>query len=224
VSPEPYDRLILLPGLGADARMYAAQRERFPQLEIPDWLPPRPNETLVSYAGRFAESLAFTENCFIGGSSFGGMVAAEMANVVRPRKVLLIGSALSFVEIRPFMRAVSRLARWLPPRAFRLGASPSRFTSRQFGLATAEHHQLFGAMTAAASPEFIRWGSMALAGWPGRPADESIARLHGARDRMIPPRKDGSQTLIAEAGHTPTLTHPNDVNDWIEAQLVTSPR
>jgi hypothetical protein len=37
--------LILLPGMGADARLFAAQKLAFPALVVPPWLPPQPGET-----------------------------------------------------------------------------------------------------------------------------------------------------------------------------------
>lgn len=222
MSSEPYDRLILLPGLGADARMFEAQRMRFPNLEVPDWLTPLKNETLESYAQRFAESLAYNENCFIGGLSFGGMLAAEMSKQISPRKLLLIASAVYFSEVRPLLRIAARLARWMPKSVFRGNVMPSRLTSRLFGLQTESQRHLFGEMVSAASPGFVRWGVQAMSGWSGMEPDIPVARLHGAQDHIIPPLNDGSQTLIPGAGHLPTMSHPNEVNDWLASVLASS--
>ncbi|HUG19595.1 MAG TPA: alpha/beta hydrolase [Planctomycetaceae bacterium] len=222
MSSEPYDRLILLPGLGADARMFEAQKVRFPNLEVPDWLTPLQNETLESYGRRFAESLAYNANCFIGGSSFGGMVAAEMSKHITPRKLLLIGSACSFSEVTPLLRAASRLARWMPKSVCRLIVMPTRLTSRLFGLQTDSQTLLFKEMVSAASPEFIRWGIQAMSIWSGMESDILVARLHGTQDRIIPPLNDGSQTLIPGAGHLPTMSHPNEINDWLASVLASS--
>ena len=34
-------QLLLLPGLGADRRLFEPQRQAFPQLVVPPWIPPR---------------------------------------------------------------------------------------------------------------------------------------------------------------------------------------
>jgi pimeloyl-ACP methyl ester carboxylesterase len=222
MSSEPYDRLILLPGLGADARMFEAQRQRFPNLEVPDWLTPRKRETLESYGQRFAENLAYNDHCFLGGTSFGGMLAAEMSKHVPPRKLLLIDSALSLSEVTPLLRTVSRMARWMPRSAFRLRVLPTRLASRWFGLQSETQRKLFLEMASAVSPEFVRWGCTALANWSGLDAQIPVARLQGAEDRIIPPLNDGSQTLIPGAGHVPTMSHPHEVNAWIESVLESS--
>src|SRR4051812_19762115 len=96
-------RLILLPGLGADERMFAPQRATFPRLEVPRWLTPQPRESLPDYARRMAAGIDPSEPLFLGGSSFGGMVALEMARHVRPRAVFLIGSCRAATASVPWM-------------------------------------------------------------------------------------------------------------------------
>ena len=52
-------RIVLFPGLGADPRMFAAQKSVFgDDLECPDWLTPAAGETFDDYAGRWARELA----------------------------------------------------------------------------------------------------------------------------------------------------------------------
>jgi hypothetical protein len=46
--------LILLPGLGADARMFSSLRNGLPQLVTPAWIEPLRGETIAQYARRYA--------------------------------------------------------------------------------------------------------------------------------------------------------------------------
>jgi thioesterase domain-containing protein len=78
-------RLVLLPGLGADERLFQAQRAAIPELEVPAWPDPVPGESLREFAARAAEAVPAGEGLYLGGSSFGGMVALEMAARVRPK-------------------------------------------------------------------------------------------------------------------------------------------
>ena len=50
-------QLVLLPGLGADHRLLEPQRQAFPQLVVPAWIPPQKNESLPEYAARMAETV-----------------------------------------------------------------------------------------------------------------------------------------------------------------------
>jgi predicted esterase len=71
--------LILFAGMGADERLFAPQREAFPQLVVPKWIEPVPGESLAEYARRFAEYVDPGVECYVGGASFGGFVALEVA-------------------------------------------------------------------------------------------------------------------------------------------------
>ena len=47
-DPHLTPRLVLFPGLAADARLFEPQRRAFPQLEVPPWLMPLADERLES--------------------------------------------------------------------------------------------------------------------------------------------------------------------------------
>src|SRR3954470_18150998 len=92
--------LILLSGMGADDRVFAPQREAFPQLMVPGWIAPEStDESLPSYAKRLAKRIDPGEPCFIGGASFGGFVALEMARHLQAKACFLIGSVRSPAEL-----------------------------------------------------------------------------------------------------------------------------
>src|SRR5687767_7745630 len=96
MQPPP---LILLSGMGADERVFAPQLQAFPQLVVPKWIEPKADESLASYAARFAAGVDPKQPCFIGGASFGGFVAMEMARHLDAIAVFLIGSVRSPAEL-----------------------------------------------------------------------------------------------------------------------------
>src|SRR5262245_19159901 len=87
--------LILIPGMGADGRIFRAQHTAFQNLCVPKWITPLRNESLASYARRFAAIINPHQPCYLGGASFGGVVALEMARYLDVRVVFLIGSLRS---------------------------------------------------------------------------------------------------------------------------------
>ena len=91
--------LILLPGVGADERFFDAQRAAFSTLIVPHWLPPQTSEPLSAYARRMANAVDPGGPCFVGGSSFGGMVALEMAPHLDARRCFLLGTIRSCTEL-----------------------------------------------------------------------------------------------------------------------------
>ena len=92
-AAEPH--FVLLTGLGADERLFNAQRAAFPGLVTPRWIAPWPREGLAEYAERFAAEIPISRPLVLGGCSLGGMVAYEMAHVLRPDALVLIASAVT---------------------------------------------------------------------------------------------------------------------------------
>src|SRR5262249_3648447 len=84
--------IILLSGMAADERLFAPQRAAFPSLRVPAWIAPRPGEPLRAYAARLARQVDPGCPCLVGGASFGGVVALEMAPLLQARACVLIGS------------------------------------------------------------------------------------------------------------------------------------
>ena len=108
--------LILLSGMAADARLFAPQRAAFPGLVVPNWIEPLPKEPLPAYAARLARLVDPGQPCLVGGASFGGLVALEMAPHLPARACVLIASVRSPGEL-PWWVRLCRPAAVLGPAA-----------------------------------------------------------------------------------------------------------
>jgi thioesterase domain-containing protein len=101
--------LILLSGMGADERVFALQQRAFPNLIVPRWISPLEDETLTSFAARLARQIDPGGPCFMGGASFGGFVALEMARHLQAKACFLIGSVRSPAELPRRIRILRTL-------------------------------------------------------------------------------------------------------------------
>ena len=88
-------RLVMLPPIGADARLFDRMRGTFPHLEVPRYISPRRREPLAEYAARLALTIPAhaaddPRPFYLGGSSFGAIMARvpSVAMVVLPFKPL----------------------------------------------------------------------------------------------------------------------------------------
>lgn len=208
--------LLLLPGIGGDARLFNGQRG-VRDIRPLEWLPPaHPREPLTQYAKRLAQTIHVTEPFDLGGASFGGMIALELARHIEPRHLILFGSCRSPDAIAPSLRALRSFVSISPDRLIHPPRILQPVIARWFGAATPAHAGLFAQMLAATPPSFIRWASTALFSWPGvRQLPMPIHHVHGARDRLIPVRRVTPDHVIAEAGHLLNVTHPDAVNDFL---------
>lgn len=214
--------LILFSGMGADERVFGPQRDAFPNLVVPPWIAAHPRETLAQYAARFATKIDPGRPCFIGGASFGGMVAVEVGRHLRGTLgCFLIGSVRSPRELparlrvwRPAVRFTHRMPfGWLPtvaraavPLADRVSSTSACAMARQ---------------VADSDPDFLRWACGAVLRWEAPVAESGVAihQIHGDRDPILPWRLTRPDVLVRGAGHVLTLSHPREVNDFLRSKM-----
>jgi pimeloyl-ACP methyl ester carboxylesterase len=216
--------LVLLPGLGADRRLFRELEKEVPGLIVPDWPPSPWGDGIDELASRLVPSLPADRPLFLGGSSFGGFVALRLARLVPTHAVVLIGSCRKPGEIPFALRCLAPAAGLLPSAAFR--APPLFFgrpLARLFGAKTAEQQDLFLEMLRDASPDFIRWGVRAISRWREDDSriDAPVVRIHGGEDRVLPLGSLTADLVIPGAGHLVPMTHPREVGEFLAGFLAT---
>lgn len=213
--------LVLLPGLGADERMFEPQRAVVPKLIVPTWPESRPRDTLGTFAERLAPELPKTDALYLGGASFGGMVALELAARLKPKAVLLIGSCRSPTAIPPLARHLRLLAQALPAWAFRPRRWVLPFILPRFGKLSPQQRELFWSMAEAVPAPFLKWGLGAILSWKPTPLAVPVYHLHGSDDRLIPLRRVRPSQVVSGGAHLLTLTHPGEVNTFLLEKVIT---
>ena len=213
-------RLVLLPGLGADEQLFAPQRKAFPALEVPAWLDPAAGETLPAFAARMAGQVEGGPDLVLGGVSFGGMVALEMARLLKPRAVVLIASCRSGAVIRSHMRALAHVGCRLPTRLMRPSPAAWPLIAWGFGVKTAEARGLIRHFLETRSPAFVQWGLRGLLGWrPDQGPPCPVFHIHGGADRLIPAARVSPNRVVPGAGHLMNVTHADEVNAFLSDVL-----
>lgn len=222
-------KTILLPGLGADAELFAPQKEAL-GADLVVCLPrlDKLRESFTAAAQEVAhrlKHLGMTREPFqLGGMSFGGSMAVEMTRFLdrRPERLVLIASNRTR-ETLPARFAIARGLGRIAPRS----ASPGvlRWLAGVFAkrerLATEQAERLRG-MAARVDYPLLMEGAQAIGGW--RFNDEDIAaqgvpvrQIHGRGDWVIPPFKRHVTDWIEDGRHLINWTHADRVNEWLAA-------
>lgn len=214
-------RLLLLPGVGADRRLFDEQRPCDAELHFIEWIPPASaHESMADYAKRLAATIDISHPLVIGGASFGGMMALEVAQHVSPKAVILIASCRSASSLPSSYRLLQTCSDVVPDAVLRYMFAASPLIASRFGVRSREHRQRFSAMLHQASPSFVRWAARAMFGWTGIDhLPVPIYHVHGQDDRIIPLRCVAADLVVRHAGHMVNVTHPVEVNAFIDAAI-----
>ncbi len=218
-------RIILFPGLGGDPRMFAQQKRVFgDDLVCPAWLTPDAGESFDDYTRRWAKLLepeaGDDRALFLGGVSFGGMVAMQMARHMNPAAVILIGSCRSRAAKPPRWQMARRIGDMIPPRLFgrRVLAAAALWVAVLDRLDD-EHRALLMTMAADSEPKLIRWSGHACADWGFDSGDHPdfppIHQIHGRHDAIIPLYQGDPDTVIPDGRHLIHFSHRQTVNRFI---------
>jgi len=215
-------KLFLFTGLGASVRLFERLRVPGVELSIVELTVPELGDDLPAYARRLGEAQGLTQDSLVGGCSFGGMIAAEIAMQCGARVCIQIGSALSPRQIPAHLKAAEWCSRLLPDFVFRHCPRDSRLLMRYFEPLGATEREILMDMLLRADVTLVRRGAKMILRWRG------VSKLscphfivHGDADRQIrAPRvsdvpAEAVLQLIAGAGHVFTLTHAQAVSTFI---------
>jgi pimeloyl-ACP methyl ester carboxylesterase len=218
-------RLVLIPGLGADARVFGPQLKAFPDALTPGWIPPRRRESLASYAERLAATVDSSRPVVLAGLSLGGMLALEMARHLPTQRVVLIASCTHPRAVRRVMRAIEILGRPWPLWSAEWIKSFAPPVMGRGGTVPKDARSVLVDMIRDTPANFIRWGGRAIFAWPGRPdPGVPIAHIHGARDWVIPMKHVRPTRVIPDGSHVLNLSHPEEVIRFLREALDQSRR
>ncbi len=211
---EPWPTVYLIPGLGADARVFKLLRLAGPA-QVLDWLEPQsPLEPLEHYATRMAAVIPVAQCCWLVGVSFGGVLAAAIAELRPLARVVLISSISQPAELPLLARLVRRTGlHWLlPMQALRYFPPITRWL---FSIPAGPLYVLLQNIIHDTDPAFAKWAVHQLLNWRGGFFFAVPCRLHGSNDRLLPIKQTTGIQVIPNAGHFMIATHAVAISQWL---------
>lgn len=208
--------IYLIPGLGADRRMYEPQMSILERYEVLEHQKPLPGENLRAYAIRLTARIDTSAPFILIGTSLGGILSMEIARIVQPQKVILISSVKHRGELPLWIRVMKylKLHKLLSGKRF-IDFSKSNIrvliTKRDTRVA-----KLLMDMHEDADPDFVEWAINEVIHWDGGPDYRpDVVHIHGTRDRLFPFSRVRNVVAIPGGSHVMGCTQPADVNEAI---------
>lgn len=211
------NNIYLLPGLLADGRIFknfingSSGGSEFHYVNYPQ---PLRNETLAHFAGRLAEHITEPNPVLIG-TSFGGVLAIEIAKHIETKQVILLGSVKHQDELAWYKNMIHllRLHKRVSPSIIRAGGFASRF----FAPKETREWTTFFNMVYTTGGDYIHWVIDRVLGWKNTEYPENILHIHGSRDPLFPTRYITQPVvLIKGAGHSMVMDNAAEIKRLIK--------
>lgn len=226
--------IVLFPGLAADRRLFARVEERLPgQVFIPEL--PHPEDramTLGAYAARYVGALlpaTLGNGLTIGGVSFGGQLALEIARVAPPgrvSKVVLIGANQTSASLPRRFSLYRLVSKCIPDSVLPWWLEVMSLPFARFEGLGSEDRELLRAMAREVEVALLRWSVDACARWQWSGADTRglklpLVSIHGELDPIVPRPGAPVTHVIPGAGHLLTFRHVERVIETLVGQRAT---
>ncbi len=176
----------LMPGLAASSSIFERidlPTEHF-ELFLLDWFMPEKSESLQNYAKRMADNVKY-KNAVLIGVSFGGILVQEMKQFLNPKKVIIISSVKSNIELPRRMKIAktTKAYKILPTGLLENVEVLSKYA---FGDFMKQKLKLYERYLGIREKGYLDWAIEQVVCWERITVDPEIIHIHGDEDEVFP--------------------------------------
>ncbi|GAC1302134.1 MAG: hypothetical protein NVSMB24_06200 [Mucilaginibacter sp.] len=211
-------KIFLIPGLGADTRVYNNIDLHDHEVICVDWIEPNKTDTLSTYAQKLIHQYHITPKSVVIGNSLGGMIAVEIAKIIPLARVILI-SSIKTTDEEPryftFYRSVP-FYKLLPGKLF---TSMGFMLKPLLGKMNEGDAWLFSDMLKNSSPKFLKWGMRAALAWDNKIIPPNLYHITGDDDRIFPVKRIKNATIVKGGSHSMIFNKAKEINKLLKTIL-----
>lgn len=202
-----------MPGLAASSAIFERIQldEVVFEVHLLEWEIPRQRETLHFYAKRMASKIE-EENVVLVGVSFGGVLVQEMATFLKVRKLIIISSVKTNLEVPLHMKiAKSTKAYKLVPTT--LLQNIEVLSNFNFGSAIQQRLKLYEKYLSVRDKNYLEWAIEQMLLWNRTKADKKVIHIHGDADEVFPIKNIKDCIVVKGGTHIMILSKYRWLND-----------
>lgn len=192
----------LMPGLAASSTI-------FEYLKLPDdtfelfyleWFLPEDKESIEDYALRMTQKIKHKSPVLIG-VSFGGILVQEMAMHIKTRKVIIISSVKSNLEL-PLRMKIAKSTKAYKIIPTHLVSNIEALAKYTFGENVVSRRlKLYEKYLQMRDKKYLDWAIENVILWRRTKPDENVIHIHGDADAVFPIRHIKNSIVIKGATH-----------------------
>jgi pimeloyl-ACP methyl ester carboxylesterase len=213
----------LIPGMGANHRIYEKFKLENGRVHYLDWVDHRKSTTLKDLALIMAERVNTSNNIIIG-SSMGGMMAVELSHIVKPVSTILISAPTKKGQFPAVLKLIEKLKIHrltsvnTIPKLYKLANTFMDFKNE-------EQKEMFFEMLNSLPPEFIHFSVRAVLEWQNQigPSGKHI-QIIGSEDRLFNPSKMYRPIVLQGGGHFSAFDRGEQIseiiNEYVRKEII----
>ncbi len=211
----------LFPGQGSDRRIFDSLHfdEKY-QLNFVDYGCPDKHQSMQDFAKTLLSEIDASKEFILIGVSLGGMICAELAELVDAKKVIVISSAKNRNELplRYRFQRILPLYRLVPPQLMLWGA---KFMQPLVEPDRNKNKETFVAMLGSKKALYMKRTVGMIIHWNKKSNSKKIVHIHGRKDHTLPFRKiKAPDYVVVEGSHMMTLTGAVEINVLLQQILL----
>ena len=192
----------LMPGLAASSTIF--EHLQFPdetfELFYLEWFLPEDKESIENYALRMTQKIKHKNPVLIG-VSFGGILVQEMAMHIQTRKVIIISSVKSNLEL-PLRMKIAKSTKAYKIIPTHLVSNIEALAKYTFGENVVSRRlKLYEKYLQMRDKKYLDWAIENVILWRRTKPDDNVIHIHGDADAVFPIRHIKNSIVIKGATH-----------------------
>lgn len=188
-----------MPGLAASSLIFeriSLPAETF-EIHLLEWIIPIEKESLATYSHRMSKLIQH-ENIVLVGVSFGGVVVQEMAQFLNLRKLIIISSIKTNLEMPPRMKVINNLKAYklMPLRLLQNIEILNKFPLSSF---VKQRLKIYQKYLSIRDKTYLKWSIEQMITWKRIKKDDNVIHIHGDSDEVFP-IKNIKDCIIVKGG------------------------
>lgn len=206
-------KIYLLPGMGADHRLFGRLDPGAHRFCPVSWVKPGPGDSLGGYARKLLPQLSDSGHSVLLGVSMGGMLAVELNKLTPFKKVVLVSSAKVTAELPPYFRRLAK-AGWHK----KIGA-PALLRLRRLAGPLMDYfgsgYRVSSEMLKDTDPAFLDWCLEAVLSWRNETVPPNLVHIHGTADLLLPARYISGYIPVKRGSHLMIYQRAAEINNLL---------
>ena len=200
-----------IPGMAAGPEIF--KNIRLPKeyrVEVLEWLIPEKDEPLKAYAKRMADRVKKPNSVLIG-VSFGGVVAQEMKQFLKLRKLIIISSVKTRSELPRRMRVAGFTKAYkLIPTSVVLSAED--LTKFSVGPKSKKRLRLYQEYLNVRNKQYLDWALKRMVTWDRVSKVSGVIHIQGGEEKVFPLKYIQECDVIKGGTHIMILNRASEIS------------